>query len=175
MSGTSNSKITIFISYKHKHGGEIARAIREKFSVFGSNRLEFKIDEDIPPGDDWRKWIKESIREANIMFFLRTRLDKEWDWCLYEAGLFEGLKGKDNKRLIVFYSPSSKPPSPLENLQAVEATRTKVRDFLKRFFGSSDLTEADPPINLPFAYNEQLLDSTAEEICRLMNCEPDLG
>ena len=64
--------------------------------------------------------------------------------------------------------PTSDPPDPLKHFQAVSADLDSMKDFLRKFFGSSEITGVDPPINVPFAADEESVTSLAQKICELV-------
>ena len=157
--------LTIFISHKLRAARMAAETIREKFLLYGSNRLTFLIAEEMPAGEHWRQWIKEKVAQADIMLFLCTCPDEEWDWCVYEAGIFTGLSEIEKKHLILLYSPVVNLPDPLSDIQSVEAKPQSMKGFLRKFFGTD--TYASPPINTAFAENDTEVTKVATSLCQL--------
>ena len=41
-------------------------------------------------GKPWRNKIREEIHRANWFILLLPDPSEDWDWCLYETGMFEG-------------------------------------------------------------------------------------
>lgn len=72
MAPESPEKIKVFFSHK-KEDEKLAEFIREKFLFYGGSRLEFKMFEQIPSGQDWRDWIIEEVRTSKLLFFLAPR------------------------------------------------------------------------------------------------------
>jgi hypothetical protein len=154
--------VHVFISHKNEDA-QAAYKLRDMLKRH-SNRLRFFLSEEIPPGADWRGWITDHLGRANLLFFLCTNPASNWDWCLYETGIFEGIrKGK----VIVLHSHEGQAPTPLTHLQSIPATRDRVAEFLRVFFGTSDITEIEPPLNESLASKNNLLMDIADEIVAL--------
>jgi hypothetical protein len=150
-SATDGESIHIFISHKVTDEPAV-RVVRSVFNQAGFPRLKIHTCEDIPAGKDWREWIEQEIGNSNCLLFLYTRPRDTWDWSLFETGLFYGLqKGP----VIVLHNPSSGPPGPIRNVQAVRANEKGIKDFLKKFFGTIEITNMATPINPEYAKDEQ--------------------
>jgi hypothetical protein len=96
----SGGIINVFISHNHEDG-EAAKTIKTTLSLYGANRLNFFLSEEITPGEDWFQWINEHLVTSNVLLLLFTDHSATWDWCLYEAGLFARLdrsEGEQNRR-----------------------------------------------------------------------------
>jgi hypothetical protein len=61
---------------------------------------------------------------------LFTAPSKNWDWCLFETGLYTRFDRTEARSVICLFSPGETSPSPLADLQGVPATADKVRAFL---------------------------------------------
>jgi len=155
--------LNIFISHKHEYDAA-ARGIKSTLAKWGGRNLNVFISEEIPPGDDWFKWIKDRLAESNILLLLFTEPTLSWDWCLYEAGLFQRIDGNDFRRVICLHGPQIDPPRPLKHLQAVRAHPEKIREFLKALYGTSTLT-GQAPINPAVAEDDEELAEGAQKIC----------
>lgn len=167
MSNGSGDTVNVFISHKHEDA-KAAKAFKEKLSLFSGGRAKFFISEEIPPGTDWFRWIKEHLSKSNMLILLFMDPTASWDWCLYEAGLFTQLDGDDDRRVICLHSPSTAPPPQLKHLQPLRAEPDAMRDFLRLFFGSSELTGIEPPLSKDFAQNDHELASVANDICSMI-------
>jgi hypothetical protein len=87
----------------------------------------------MPGGIEWRDWIDEKIGDSDIMLFLYTEESFNWQWCLYEIGLFRQPKNPDSQPIICIHNQSissSNLPSPLEKYQAYLATKDGFEKFL---------------------------------------------
>lgn len=160
-----DNNVSVFISYKHEYGAG-ARELRDKLHYLGAGRLRFFLSEDIPAGESWREWIDQRLGEANLLLFLFMNPSRSWDWCLYEMGLFAGI---GQGRIIVLHHPGGEAPDPLRDLQAVPATREKVKQFLRDLYGGDAFGISQPPINEPLANDEKQLNREADSICGLFS------
>jgi hypothetical protein len=168
MNSYSADIVNIFISHKHEDE-KVARIIKQKLSLFGANRLKFFLFEEIPPGTDWFKWIKDRLAESNLLILLFTHPTSTWDWCLFETGIFLGLAGEDYRRVICLHNPNSEPPSQLKHLQTVKAVPEKVKEFLRLLFGSTKITGIGSPINTAFAEDDGEPTRVAQAICEMFD------
>ena len=170
MSGSSSSLLNIFISHKHEYRTE-AQDIKEKLYYRGAGRIQLFLSNEIPAGTDWRHWIESSLGESNILLLLFMNPSSSWDWCLYEAGLFNGL---NKGHIVVLHNPDTEPPAPLRHLQAVKANIQDVKKFLKTLFGVNGYGISQA-INRPYVENDADLETDANEICALFSAsEPDI-
>jgi len=67
---------------------------------------------------------------------LFTAPSKNWDWCLYETGLytrFERAEKNQVSSVVCLFSPGQASPSPIADLQGVPVVADKVRAFLDQF------------------------------------------
>jgi hypothetical protein len=169
MNDAVDKKISIFISHKIEDEA-VAKKIEEIFNRAGRDWFIIHTCENIPVGENWRRWIEHHLGESNFLFFLCTRPGAQWDWSLYETGLFEGLV--DEGRIVVFYGQHSQIPDPISHLQAIEATKPGIATFLKDFFGDSIYTKLPGPINPGYASDESgVLRQDAETIAEFFSGE----
>lgn len=166
MSGLGSDGVRVFVSHKDEDR-DIALTIKDLLEKFAPNRLEFFISgENIFAGEDWQERIKEELRKSRLLLLLFTEPTKNWDWCLFEAGLFTPLLADDDRRRIVcLYPPNSAGPRPLSNLQGVEASVETMSTFLEQFFRSDAITHITPPLNNKLS-SEDIRD-VANKICAL--------
>ena len=114
-------------------------------------------------GKQWRRKIRRSIREANWFILLLPDPSDDWDWCLFETGLFEAnLTSAD--RLICIHHPDIKVPDPIEGYHAVEATVPNVRKFLSMVLLEKNPVPGMDPLNPAFEadipiYAQQIVDA----------------
>ena len=88
---------------------------------------------DIAAGMDWRREIRSVLARSHVLVLLCSAPSKDWDWCLYEAGLycrFEKAEKNQVSGVVCLFNPGQASPSPLADLQGVPAEIDKVRDFL---------------------------------------------
>ncbi len=157
------SAIKIFISHKDEYSTE-AIDLREKLYYLGAGRIDLSLSNEIPSGTDRRHWIVQMLgEEANILLLLFMNPTNQWDWCLYETGLFDGL---NQGSLIVLHNADTEPPRTLSHFIAFKATPPEIKKFLKQLFGSTNFGIPEA-INPPYAKNENLIERDAREICDL--------
>ena len=84
----SDDKFTVFISHKHE---DHALAVDVKDAIESLNREVidcFVSDVDITAGMDWRREIRSALARSHMLLLLFTAPSKNWDWCLFETGLY---------------------------------------------------------------------------------------
>ena len=137
----------VFISRKTSDQG-ISKRIRKDLEKWAPT-LEFFDATSIEPGANWRKTIREELNNANVFFLLLTKPAKDdFDWPLYEAGLFESLDEADRRRVICIYAATGGgPPDQLGDKQAVGATETEILDLLLRLFHDKEFSLTTEPLN----------------------------
>jgi hypothetical protein len=65
---------------------------------------------------------------SHMLVLVFTEPSKNWDWCLYEAGLFTSLG--DEHSVVCLYRPNGTSPRPLSALQGVPVEPVTVQRFL---------------------------------------------
>jgi hypothetical protein len=158
------NRIQVFVS--HKIGDEaIARKVVAQIEMF-SGDIVFHFSEEAPFGDTFPEWIKQNLRHSHLLLLLYTDPEENWEWCLYETGLYTPLNEEEFGRIICIYNPESGPPKPLLLVQGVEATAHRLKGFLKQLLTTTELTGAAKPLrtNIP----EEALDTAARTIAQLI-------
>lgn len=164
--------VNVFVSHKHEDA-VTAVGIRNILARYDrQKRLRFFLSEDIPEGTPWVQWIERRLVESHILLLLFTDPTRSWDWCLYEAGLFDRLKDEHRRRIICLHSTSTKPPKPLQHLQAVAAIPARIKRFLQQLYLETGLTGLRKPIAPFLADLPHELDNAAKEIAVLVDREP---
>jgi hypothetical protein len=125
----------VFFSYKKKDEAAASKIVKvlRKYSA-GKLRITYMADfaKDYV-GKQWRDEILQAVDRANWFILLLPDPSEDWDWCLYETGLFEReLTLAD--RLICLHHPNTEIPDPIKDYQAVSATIEAVGKFLKKIF-----------------------------------------
>jgi TIR domain len=125
---------TVFISHKHD---DHALAVEVKKALEGLARPKlidcFVCGIDITAGMDWRREIRSVLARSHVLVLLFTTPSKNWDWCLYETGLytrFDKAEKNEVSSVVCLFNPGQASPSPIADLQGVPAETDKVRDFL---------------------------------------------
>ena len=125
---------TVFISHKHE---DHALAVEVKKAIEGLNPKQQKLIDcfvsgvDIPAGMDWRREIRSVLAKSHLLVLLFTAPSKNWDWCLYETGLYTRFDRSEARSVVCLFTPGEASPSPLADLQGVPAKADKIRAFLE--------------------------------------------
>ena len=169
MRGIINNKIDVFFSYKSKD--EItARKVVEQLRVFAGDKLRITYAADFPrdAGTNWNKKIRESIKKAQWFILLLPDPSADWDWCLFETGMFRGKMVSDKvNRLFCLHHPDVQPPPQIKEFQAIKAEMDIVQSFLKMVYLDKDPIPGMDPIN-PHITTD-LLEGIAETIANAIS------
>jgi hypothetical protein len=134
----SEKVVRVFFSYKKKDeiaAETIVSLLREPS---GNLKVIFmgEFRENIA-GRKWREHIRDQVRRANWFILLLPDPSEDWDWCLFETGLFEAqLTSAD--RLICLHHPAIELPGPLKEYEDVPAKTAEVEAFLRMAFVKDD-------------------------------------
>ena len=154
--------VKVFFSYKKKDE-DAAKNIIEQLKIHSAEKLQICSMADYGVqivGQSWRNAIRKDISSANWFMLLLPDPTDDWDWCMYETGLFEAHRTSSD-RLICIYHPDSRLPSQLEGYQAVRATIPEMEDFLKGLFMGDDQVPGFKALNRAI---EPDISSLAKEI-----------
>ncbi len=137
----------IFVSRKTSDN-LVSKMRRDKLMKWAAN-LEFFDAAKIEPGANWRKTIRDELYKANIFFLVLTNPARDdFDWPLYEAGLFESLEEEDRRRIICIYADSNDgPPDQLGDIQGVRATEPEILGLLMKLFHDKDFSLTREALN----------------------------
>jgi len=131
--------VYVFFSYKKKdeRAAKAVVNILRKYSA-GKLRITYQAEftEEIV-GKQWREKIRKEVCRANWFILLLPDPSDDWDWCLYETGLFD-RQPTSADRLICFHHPDTQIPSPIEDYHAVPATIPEVEKFLRMVYVKDD-------------------------------------
>jgi hypothetical protein len=144
----ASKEIRVFFSYKKKDE-ETAKAIVGLLRKWSADKLkityQYEFGDEIV-GKKWRDKIHQEINQANWFILLLPDPRDDWDWCLYETGLFEAQVTSAD-RLICLHHPDTEIPSPIEGYQSVTATQDEVEKFLKMIFTHENPIAGLGPVN----------------------------
>ena len=131
MTQDSGYKFRVFVSHKHD---DHALAGKVKITLEHlSGRIEcFVSGSDLPAGSDWNAEIRSQLAKSHLLILLFTEPSRNWDWCLYEAGLFTSLGVAEDHSVVCLYRPQDALPSPLKNLQGVPVSAVPLQQFLSQ-------------------------------------------
>ena len=146
--------VKVFFSYKKKDE-RAATEVVQLLRTFSANKLKicYQADftEDIA-GRQWRQKIKEEVCGANWFILLLPDPSDDWDWCLYETGLFDHQTTSAD-RVICLHHPNTDIPDPIKDYHHVPANVPDVEDFLKMVYLKDNPIPGLPALN-PFAESE---------------------
>jgi hypothetical protein len=127
------SGLKIFVSHSTKYG-ELAKSLKLSLQTLEAGKaqlLDIKISEEMAGATDWRKWIDENVRSADVFLLLYPHAGMEMGWCNYELGRFY-----DEKRHVVCIKNTDipKPPPAFQPYQAYSADESGLAKFIKELF-----------------------------------------
>ncbi|MCP3958931.1 MAG: toll/interleukin-1 receptor domain-containing protein [bacterium] len=126
-------KFRIFISHKHQDHGLAVKVKNELEGLGTEPAIEcFVSGSDIAAGANWRRAIKRNLTRSHLLLILFTKPSYDWDWCLYEAGLFTRFDKQDVRAVVALHDKAGSPPRPLSNLQGVVSTEKRLKEFLRK-------------------------------------------
>ena len=75
------SELSIFVSHGTKYA-DIAKTLkRSLLEVKSSKQLSVKLSEDMPAGREWRQWIDDNVRTADVFVLLYPHTTMDMGWC----------------------------------------------------------------------------------------------
>jgi len=110
----SRPRGSVFISHSHQDN-ELVRDLARRLRDAGLKPVADL--SDIPAGAEWRKVVRERLREAEAMIILVTPAALSSAWMMAELGMAEGFE-----RLILPVVAGLKPrslPAPLQSYQVI--------------------------------------------------------
>ena len=81
----------VFFSYKTKDEAT-AKTIVKLLRTYAAGKLKISYQADFGKevvGREWRNEIRSEVSRANWFILLLPDPSVDWDWCLYETGLFD--------------------------------------------------------------------------------------
>lgn len=148
LSSLCQRKLNVFFSYKTKDE-PTAKTIVEELEKYSANILQVTYQARFPEkiaGKNWRKLIKDAVCRANWFILLLPDPNVDWDWCLYETGLFESQYSSADS-LICLHHPEIKMPDQISDYQGIPAEQSKVEGFLRMIFINDNPIPGLPAIN----------------------------
>ena len=105
----ANDIFRVFISHKHEDHA-LAVVVKKAIQSLNKDLIDcFVSDVDITAGTDWRREIRSALARSHILLLLFTAPAKNWDWCLFETGLYN-TDAEDTKKLLIFVEVVVCPP-----------------------------------------------------------------
>src|SRR5882757_7476501 len=116
MVAKTDDAFMVFISHKQD---DHALAAEVKKALEGLAHRPKQIDcfvsgVDITAGTDWRRAICSRLAKSHLLLLLFTAPSRNWDWCLYETGLytrFERAEKNQVSSVVCLFSPGQASPS----------------------------------------------------------------
>jgi hypothetical protein len=99
-----------------------------------------KLSEDMPAGREWRKWIDDNVRTADVFVLLYPHTSMDMGWCNYELGRFYQ---RDDNVVCIRNSNIPKPPPVFEPYQSIVGDLDGITKFMKDLFVTGALTKGD--------------------------------
>src|SRR3954467_4896772 len=131
-------QLSIFVSHGTKYA-DIANSLkRSLMRVQSSKQLNVKLSEDMPAGKEWRKWIDDNVRAADVFVFLYPHSSMDMSYCNYELGRFYQ---RDDNVVCIRNSGIPSPPRVFEPYQSIEADQPGLLKFMKDLFVTGALTK----------------------------------
>ena len=127
--------VKIFLSHNTKYI-DLATYLKNSLhalEIKPSTQLDIKISEEMAGATDWRQWIEDNVRSADIFLLLFPHASIDMSWCTYELGRFY-----DGKRKIVCIKNTDipNPPPPFQPYQAYEGDEAGILKFIHELFVS---------------------------------------
>ena len=135
------NELKIFLSHSTKYG-ELAKRLKLSLQALEKETLlDIKISEEMAGAANWRHWIEDNVRTADVFLLLYPHANMDMGWCNYELGRFY-----DGGRHIVCIKNTdiSKPPPAFEPYQAYDANEEGFAKFIKELFVSGTFTNGRP-------------------------------
>jgi hypothetical protein len=132
MSRLQQETFKIFISHKLSDK-KLAELVAHELETLGGGTIDCWVSgQDLSAGVDWNRQIKDSLAGSHLLVLLFTTPAQNWDWCLYEVGLFVQFDADDVLSVVCLYDPAGSTPGPLSQVQGVGADVARmVRLFLE--------------------------------------------
>jgi hypothetical protein len=132
--------LSIFVSHGTKYA-HIANSFKRSLQrVQSSRELSVKLSEDMPAGQEWRKWIDDNVRVADVFVLLYPHPSMDMGWCNYELGRFYQ---RDDNVVCIRNVDIPSPPPVFEPYQSIEADQAGLMKFMEDLFVTGALTKGD--------------------------------
>ena len=131
MTQDSDNKFRVFVSHKHDDHA-LAETVKKTLEGLSGKIDCFVSGSDLSAGSDWNAEIRSQLANSHLLILLFTEPSRNWDWCLYEAGLFTSLGVAEDHSVVCLHRPQNALPSPLKNLQGVPVEAVSLQRFLSQ-------------------------------------------
>jgi hypothetical protein len=134
-------EVKIFVSHNSAYV-DIAKSLKLSLQALdATNSLNIKICEDMEGSTEWRRWIEDNVKTADVFLLLFPHVKVDMGWCNYELGRFY-----DDRRKIACIKNTdiAKPPPAFEPFQAYDADVDGMRKFIDEMFVKGTFTDGKP-------------------------------
>ena len=134
MARLNDDAFRIFISHKHENA-VLASTVKTQLEELGK-QADWPIDcfvsgEDIDVATNWDRKIKRELARSHLLVLLFTDPARDWDWCLYETGLYARFDAEDVLCIACLYPGDKQPPGPLGLRRRDAARRPRVPESIR--------------------------------------------
>lgn len=143
--GLVEDRIKVFLSYKKKEERTARKVVDALRS--GTGKLDIFWMVDIPKGTEYRQQIDEETGKAHWFILLLPDPRDDWDWCLFESGLFKGRMLSCDKLFCLYHPNIKEPPTQLEGFNGIPATKKDVTKFVQEALVKKDALYGMDPLN----------------------------
>jgi len=131
MTQEPGDKFRVFVSHKQDDHA-LAQTVKDTLEGL-SGRIDcFVSGSDLSAGSDWNAELRSQLAKSYLLILLFTEPSRNWDWCLYEAGLFTSLGVAEDHSVVCLYRQQNASPNPLKNLQGVPVEPVALQRFLSQ-------------------------------------------
>lgn len=158
--------LQMFVSHRSEDR-ELALTFRRAVRELSSQKIEVAVCEEMPGGEEWRRWIDDAIKHSTMLVMLYTDERADWAWCLYEIGLFLGahkLAANGGSHLVcIRASGISTLLSPIAHYQSYSSDEDDIEKFLTHLLYRGAFTNTERINDALFTeMHQQLTDRSAE-------------
>jgi len=133
-------QLSIFISHGTKYADMATSLKRSLLRVPSSRELSVQLSEDMPAGREWRKWIDDNVRSADVFVLLYPHTSMDMGWCNYELGRFYE---RDDNVVCIRNTDIPRPPPVFEPYQSIHGDHAGLMQFMNDLFVTGALTNGD--------------------------------
>lgn len=110
--------IDIFISHRSKDQ-KLAKQFKLCLMCAGFPDTSIFIAEELHPGEPWHTGILQALQTSEIFYLLFTDPSYDWDWCLFEAGYWLGMRKQIDVGGLICINAGVGRPSPLNSWEDI--------------------------------------------------------
>jgi TIR domain len=156
--------VKIFLSHNSRYIS-LATSLKNSLHALETKpltQLDIKISEDMEGATDWRQWIEDNVRSADIFLLLYPQANMDMSWCNYELGRFY-----DGKRKIVCIKNTDIPnaPPPFRAYQSYDGDEPGILKFINELFVKGTFTD-NRPLNPKIGLATEEIYGEAQSVAR---------